>query len=222
MEISRKPYLLYLQSIHFRLFWFLWTAVLFAYLLMRLPTLAWFIALCIPVTGLKLARIAAERRHLVDLHTPGPHIATFLNNEIDLDEYRRRKKSDRLQPCSEAEALWDAVCAVLCWHNRGNDGCIQTLNRLWRKHPQTQKASSLPVLQLENLSFDLESWSVERLVGLLPPTYVTNKTPRSLAPPVIILRYDQIDYLIDGRTRINYWKRTADTGQHRIIIIKAY
>jgi len=116
--------------------------------------------------------------------------------------------------------LWAEACDVLRWHNKNADSCIQTLNRLWRKSPWVADPGALPVLAERQLQLTEERWSLERLEDLLHERQRTLNTPHSVTPPIIVVRWDGTDYLIDGRTRINYWARSETKGPHRTLVIE--
>ncbi len=232
-----------------RIFWTLWTGCLLLFLLVHkgmekatgLAPLVFslFALAAILALGIRIYGLNADRRELVRLHGYiEPDIAAFLNGEIDIAEYRSRRISKtqeasgrnpdldkpslrfRTSGKGDSDALWEVSCAIIRWHNRGTDGCIETLNRLWRKRPWMEDLDRLPRLTESEMFLSLEYWNLDRLVSLLHPTQKTNKTPRATAPPIIVIRWSGSDYLIDGRTRINYWKRTNDNGPHRVILIQ--
>jgi hypothetical protein len=117
------------------------------------------------------------------------------------------------------DELWSDACRLLAWHNKGSDSCIQTLNRLWRKSPWVQQETVLPTLESGRVSTSEEFWPLDRLVALLHDKQRTSKTPRSVEPLVIVVRWAGQDYLIDGRTRINHWQRVGTPGPIRVLVI---
>jgi hypothetical protein len=121
---------------------------------------------------------------------------------------------------TSTSVLWAEACDVLRWHNRGTDTCIQTLNRLWRKSPWVKEPAALPILAEDQVRMVQEHWDLPRLVGLLHGKQRTANTPKSLTPPIILVRWASTDYLIDGRTRINHWERYQDAGPHRVLVVE--
>ncbi len=119
------------------------------------------------------------------------------------------------------DKLWCEACDVLRWHSKNTDSCIQTLNRLWQKSPWVSSRRALPELVEGQVQLIEEHWNLDRLVTLLHERQQSMSTPHSVTPPIIVVRSDGIDYLIDGRTRINYWARCQTKGPHRTLVIEA-
>lgn len=117
--------------------------------------------------------------------------------------------------------LWIEVCEILKWHNKGKDRYIDTLNRLWRKYPDLTSANDenlqeVPVLSEEMLTVSMEHWSLDQLVNLKR----THKRNRPLSfPPIVVLRWFDRDFLIDGTTRINFWEEQGNVGPHAVLMI---
>jgi hypothetical protein len=118
-------------------------------------------------------------------------------------------------------SLWDEMCQVIKWHNHPQDYCVDTLNRLWRKDPLVENASRLPVLFQDLLDVSMESWSLEQLTSFIGPARETELQPAATDCAIVVLRWEGINYLIDGRRRINYWKRHRQSGPHRVLIVHA-
>lgn len=118
------------------------------------------------------------------------------------------------------ESLWDELKEIIGYHDKPGDGCMQTLNRLLRKHPL---AKSLPEFRIarETHRLSAESWPPDRLWKLILPSQVTQDPPRSAQDAVIVARLGGKDYLIDGRRRINYWKREGLPWERRVLVIEA-
>lgn len=117
--------------------------------------------------------------------------------------------------------LWIQVCEQLKLHNKGNDRCIDTLNRAWRKNSKVLSKSGdvlleVPVLTEDMLSVTLEQWSLAQLVALEPPHQ--RDEFKSFAP-IIILDWFNRFFLIDGNTRVNYWKKVGNQGPHAVLRI---
>lgn len=228
-----------------RIFWTIWSTSFLAFLFMygadatspqrvlgfSLLIVAALLGLAIRVHGIK-----ADRRKLIELHGKvNPDIAAFLNGEITLANYQMRQAFKASQneahkvtdlttePSADSEkdsaALWTMAYAIIRWHNRGQDDCIETLNRLWRSGPWIQDPSVLPMITTTGMHLTLQHWNLKQLTELLHPTQKTSKVPRSTAPPIIVIRWLDKDFLIDGRTRINFWKKNNDNGPHRVIVI---
>jgi hypothetical protein len=128
-----------------------------------------------------------------------------------------------LEPLSpfERHYLWIQVCEQLKFHNKGADVCIDTLNRLWRKNQRTRNAAGeykfdLPVLTIDMLTVAIEHWTLAELVALEPPH--PRDELKSYAPP-IVLSWFNTDFLMDGNTRVNAWKRVNNPGPHAVLRI---
>lgn len=117
--------------------------------------------------------------------------------------------------------LWIRVCEQLKFHNKGSDRCIDTLNRLWRKHPRVKGESGeilldVPLLSEEMLSVTLEQWSVQQLAALNTPH---ERDQLKSFEPIIVLRWFEQDFLIDGNTRVNFWIKNKNEGPHAVLKI---
>lgn len=116
-------------------------------------------------------------------------------------------------------AIWAEFCDVLKWHNRESHCCIDTLNRLWRKHPFVNDYQALPTIHRNELVILEEYWHLEELWQLLHPRKRTDKVPASTDKPVILLRWNNTNYLMDGRKRICFWQRANSIGPHRALVL---
>jgi hypothetical protein len=117
--------------------------------------------------------------------------------------------------------LWSEACGALSWHAKGQAACAATLNRIWRKSPWVADASVLPTLTKSNISLTMENWDLPRMSALLHEKQRTGNVPKALDPPLLVVRWRATDYLIDGRTRINYWMRLGQEHVHRVIVMHA-
>jgi hypothetical protein len=118
-----------------------------------------------------------------------------------------------------APGPWDEVCRALKWQEFQGHSCIDTLNRIWAKDPTGVNPRPLPVVSRQASEVTKESWGLDRLWNLIHELGMTDVPPRSTTPAVIVLRWDGVDYLIDGRRRINHWQRNADQGPHKVLVI---
>jgi hypothetical protein len=71
-------------------------------------------------------------------------------------------------------------------------------------------------VQRESLVVRAESRSIKQLWPLIHPKAVTRVLPHATDAPVV-LRSDDVEYLLDGRRRINYWSRHNQAGPHRVL-----
>lgn len=114
---------------------------------------------------------------------------------------------------------WEEVCRALKWQDFQGHSCIDTLNRIWAKDPTGGNPRPLPVISREASEVTNESWDLDRLWSLIHALGKTDVPPRSTSPAVIVLRWEGVDFLIDGRRRVNHWKRNAEGGPHRVLVI---
>ena len=120
-----------------------------------------------------------------------------------------------------SQYLWLTTCEILKWHNKGNDQCIGTLNRLWRKHsevlgPNGESLLAVPELKETMLTVRAELWSLDRLLTL------KRSHPRDqpqFSPPIVVLQWFDRLFLLDGTTRINFWHGHGNMGPHAVLII---
>jgi hypothetical protein len=121
----------------------------------------------------------------------------------------------------QSRSLWDEMCDVIKWHNYAQHCCVDTVNRLWRKDPFVLSPSALPVISRELLDVSLENWSLDQLLRFIGPERETDLQPAATDCALVVLRWQEVDYLIDGRRRINHWKRQQLCGPHRVLILHA-
>ena len=121
----------------------------------------------------------------------------------------------------DSKYLWIQVCEQLKCHNKGSDRCIDTLNRLWRKNPRVRAQDGallldVPLLTENMLVVRLEQWSLPQLEALEPPH--DRDELRSFAPIIVLNWFDRF-FLIDGNTRVNFWKKIGNQGPHAVLRI---
>lgn len=114
--------------------------------------------------------------------------------------------------------LWMQVCEILKWHNQGNDRCIDTLNRLWRKHSQVcgadgEEILAVPTLSEDKLTVRSEHWSLDQLAALRREH---RRDSAASFPPVIVLEWSGRTFLIDGNNRVNFWLKQGNAGPHLV------
>lgn len=116
--------------------------------------------------------------------------------------------------------LWEELCEIIGYHDKPGDDCIETLNRLLHKHPLAKSSQLAIRITRETHRLTAESWGPERLWKLILPSQVTHDLPRSAQEAVIVARFEGLDYLIDGRRRINFWKREGLPWERRVLVIE--
>ncbi len=116
--------------------------------------------------------------------------------------------------------LWDEVCETLKWHNRPGHGCVETINRLLAKHPTARKLVKTLRVRRESLTVCAEARNADNLWRLIHPKLVTRAPPHATDAPIVVLRTVDVEYLLDGRRRINYWNRNNLAGPHRVLVVR--
>ncbi len=119
------------------------------------------------------------------------------------------------------QALLDKTWAMLAHHAKGTDTPQDTLLRLFAKHLNNRFGWVLSkALADGTLETRLEDWTTPQLAVLWRAHGRTAVAGPSDAP-IIVLRIDDLDFLIDGNTRVN--KRAADgaAGTYPVIVLEA-
>jgi hypothetical protein len=106
---------------------------------------------------------------------------------------------------SEA-TFWEVVHLLQAGHAKPDHGPIKTLNRLFRKHLKNYfpgLKARVPWLYEGNVVATLERRSMEALTDLQKTK--STRRPRFTGDPVVIVRYRDEDFLIDGNSRVRWW-----------------
>jgi len=119
-------------------------------------------------------------------------------------------------------ALWSEFARGIQYHraNPAHDE-IDTVNRLLRKHPVLKDRGQVLQLPKGHLRVEEEHWTLEQLWGLIHPAHLTPLEPSSTEHAVTVVRWSGENFLMDGRRRINHWKRSANEGPHRVLVLQA-
>jgi hypothetical protein len=118
------------------------------------------------------------------------------------------------------DALWDELRHVMRRHIKAGHDAIDTINRLLRKNPWLLESGSTLQIPPENLCISEESWQLDRLWLVLHSSQVVSDEPVTPEGAVVILRWGDQHYLMDGRRRINHWKRVNAAGSHRALVVE--
>ena len=119
------------------------------------------------------------------------------------------------------DPVLDQVWQMLAHHAKGGDSPQQTLVRLCMEHLRRRYGWSLSkALGEDTLTAHSENWTTAQLALL----WRAHQRVQVLGPtdlPIVVLRIGQVDFLIDGTTRIN--KRVAENapGTHPVIVLEA-
>ena len=78
---------------------------------------------------------------------------------------------------------------------------------------------NIPTISEEMIDVSEESWDLDRLWFLIHERQQTDRTPHSVVLPIVVLRWYRKEFLIDGRSRINFWKRDGNQGPHSVLAV---
>lgn len=115
------------------------------------------------------------------------------------------------------------ACELLS-HHRPRSPRGAALNRLFQKHvcchaPDLLDLAPLPILDESCTLTALETWTKQRLSDVAPAG-IRDRAPSLAEPPLVIVRYLGVDYLIDGGSRISTWRRSGLIGSHQVYVIE--
>ena len=74
----------------------------------------------------------------------------------------------------------------------------------------------VPELTEQMLMVRNEHWPLDRLLALKRATV---RDQPQFFPPIIVLRWFDHDFLIDGTTRVNFWSKFGNVGPHAVLTI---
>jgi hypothetical protein len=135
-----------------------------------------------------------------------------------------RARSRRFDPTllhdNDSTMLLKAVDKTMNCHDKKKIGTIATLNRIWRTHPGIADPSQLPILSLDNVRCSCEKWNLAQMKALLHAGHLTDQEPRVLGFPIVVIRWRETNYLVDGRRRINHFIRMNDSSPHDILLLE--
>ncbi len=118
------------------------------------------------------------------------------------------------------QGLWGELASVLANHFESDHDCIDTINRLLRKNPWLNDSGSTLQIPRTGLRLSVEYRDLERLWPLIHASQVTTSEPHPASGAVVVLRWSEREYLMDGRRRINQWKRNGLLGPHRSLLLE--
>jgi hypothetical protein len=119
---------------------------------------------------------------------------------------------------SDSADLWERLCFMMRFH-RQRASCEDKINGIWRKSPFLKAIQALPRIGRTNVDLTRETWELGRAAALLHETQLTKQPPFSTAGPIAVIRWKGVDYLLDGRKRINHWQRNSELGPFDVIVI---
>jgi hypothetical protein len=132
---------------------------------------------------------------------------------IRFGEKHEEKQNDASMNVQAQLDLWKRVLEALDFHKKKHTP-IHALNRLFHEHRE-----DLPGVQLNNTTCNLscDSRSTEQLSQFKRHTRCN---PADETYPILVVRYEDTEYLIDGGNRINKWVNAKDTNLHDVIVIE--
>jgi hypothetical protein len=119
-----------------------------------------------------------------------------------------------------AGPLWDDLRHVIRRHIESGHDEIDTINRLLRKRRVRLEPALTLQIPKDGLRIGEENWSIDHLWTLLHPTQIVPHEPKKPTGAIALLRWADRDILIDGRRRINHWKRHNLLGPHRVLVVQ--
>ncbi len=119
------------------------------------------------------------------------------------------------------QALWSELHELLRHrHMAPGHDALDSVNRLLRKSERVKETLGSLQLPRGRVSIAVENWELARLVAILHSSQFTDAPPEYETGAVAVVRRDPLDYLIDGRRRINHWKRGGAAGPHRVLVVQ--
>ena len=117
--------------------------------------------------------------------------------------------------------LFSDACELLKYHVPNRYTHEEALNRIFNKHKDLHNPfdREIPRLSKDNIKTRLEVWTRERLSDLAPEG-IYDEHPVRIMPPLIVVRVDGTDCLIDGGSRINQWRKYGMEGTHAVYILE--
>jgi hypothetical protein len=100
----------------------------------------------------------------------------------------------------------------------GHDA-IDTVNRLLRKNARVKETVGIFQLRRNQVEISEETWDVPKLVSLLHSSQLTTDEPTKLVGAVVVVHRGALEFLVDGRRRINHWRRNAVTDLHPVLVV---
>jgi len=120
----------------------------------------------------------------------------------------------------DSDPLWKELHELLKHrHMHADHDAIASVNRLLMKNERVKASLGLLHIPRESAKIAVESWDLVRLVSLLDQSQKTEIPPARLTGAVAVVRHGELEFLVDGRRRINAWSRSDATGPHRVLVV---
>ena len=89
---------------------------------------------------------------------------------------------------------------------------LDSVNRLLDKNEKVKETLGQLRLPRGHTSITLQRWDLTRLLEVLHPSQRTDQEPALPTGPVAVVRHAELEYLVDGRRRVNHWIRNGIPG----------
>lgn len=121
----------------------------------------------------------------------------------------------------DQNTLWKELCMQMGFHRKGADTDEQTLNRLFCKALAPEAKTDLPSLTPKTVKISKKRWTAAELKALLTESHHTELEPENSEGAVVVVRWQNKNYLLDGRRRINCWLRSGDASSQYVLFVLA-
>lgn len=121
----------------------------------------------------------------------------------------------------QTKKLFPELQHILKFHRRESDTTMSTLNRLFQgnvAHVYKELGFQRCVFHAHRIILQKECWSTKKL-SALRRCHARKKVGGDKKLPIVLVRLNGRDHLIDGNTRINYWVAAHDKKMHDVIIV---
>ena len=116
--------------------------------------------------------------------------------------------------------LWSELHDLLKYrHILPGDDALDSVNRLLDKNEKVKDTLGRLQLRRGRTSITLERWELTRLVEVLHPSQQTDDEPTLPTGAVAVVRDGALEFLVDGRRRVNHWIRNGTIGPHRVLVV---
>jgi hypothetical protein len=93
------------------------------------------------------------------------------------------------------------------------------VNRLLLKNDRVKETMGSFQIRRDLAQIIAEYWDLPKLQSLLTPSQVTTDLPARVTGAIVVVRREILEFLIDGRRRVNYWKSIQSLGPHRVLVV---
>ena len=131
--------------------------------------------------------------------------------------YRKSIGRQMVTDATQSE-LWSEVSNTLRHHQKKQDETpIDALNRLFREYFPTHL--KIPLLNESTTRLQKESRTINELKKVIRRDCLT-KGPDKIDVSVVLVKWCQNEYLVDGRRRTNLWAGEGSDDPHPVIVIQ--